>query len=83
MLRFFASQAVDVLRHLPGELGAPRRCEGAVRIYKNTSTSRAAELLGLSRFALQRKVEKYELDARGRPAAGEADRPADSGPATP
>jgi len=29
--------------------------------------SRAADLLGLSRFALQRKVEKYELDQHGRP----------------
>jgi transcriptional regulator with GAF, ATPase, and Fis domain len=29
--------------------------------------SRAAELLGLSRFALQRKLEKYALDAEGRP----------------
>tara|TARA_R110002072_G_scaffold228234_2_gene385029 strand:+ start:11062 stop:13065 length:2004 start_codon:yes stop_codon:yes gene_type:complete len=29
--------------------------------------SRAADLLGLSRFALQRKVEKYELDPSGRP----------------
>jgi transcriptional regulator with GAF, ATPase, and Fis domain len=29
--------------------------------------SRAADLLGLSRFALQRKVEKYDLDASGRP----------------
>lgn len=29
--------------------------------------SRAADLLGLSRFALQRKVEKYELDQSGRP----------------
>ena len=48
-----------------------------------SNKSRAAELLGLSRFALQRKVEKYELDARGRPVKGEADRPKDSGPATP
>jgi len=31
--------------------------------------SRAADLLGLSRFALQRKVEKYNLDASGRPLA--------------
>jgi serine/threonine-protein kinase PknK len=29
--------------------------------------SRAADLLGLSRFALQRKLEKYALDANGRP----------------
>ena len=29
--------------------------------------SRAADLLGLSRFALQRKLEKYALDAEGRP----------------
>ncbi len=29
--------------------------------------SRAAELLGLSRFALQRKLEKYQLDSSGRP----------------
>ena len=29
--------------------------------------SRAAELLGLSRFALQRKLEKYALDQNGRP----------------
>jgi transcriptional regulator with GAF, ATPase, and Fis domain len=29
--------------------------------------SRAAELLGLSRFALQRKLEKYALDHNGRP----------------
>ncbi|HIE70674.1 MAG TPA: AAA family ATPase, partial [Planctomycetes bacterium] len=29
--------------------------------------SRAADLLGLSRFALQRKVEKYNLDSSGRP----------------
>lgn len=32
-----------------------------------SNKSRAADLLGLSRFALQRKVEKYELDAAGRP----------------
>ena len=32
-----------------------------------SNKSRAADLLGLSRFALQRKVEKYELDANGRP----------------
>ena len=31
-----------------------------------SNKSRAADLLGLSRFALQRKVEKYELDAQGR-----------------
>ena len=30
--------------------------------------SRAADLLGLSRFALQRKIDKYELDQNGRPA---------------
>lgn len=35
--------------------------------------SRAADLLGLSRFALQRKVEKYELDQSGRPIAPPAD----------
>lgn len=29
--------------------------------------SRAAELLGLSRFALQRKLDKYALDGEGRP----------------
>jgi transcriptional regulator with PAS, ATPase and Fis domain len=29
--------------------------------------SRAAELLGVSRFALQRKLDKYALDAEGRP----------------
>ncbi|MBL9079473.1 MAG: sigma 54-interacting transcriptional regulator [Planctomycetes bacterium] len=29
--------------------------------------SRAADLLGLSRFALQRKLDKYALDATGRP----------------
>ncbi|MFN7589459.1 MAG: sigma 54-interacting transcriptional regulator [Planctomycetota bacterium] len=29
--------------------------------------SRAADLLGLSRFALQRKLEKYALDQNGRP----------------
>ncbi|HEY3516675.1 MAG TPA: helix-turn-helix domain-containing protein, partial [Gammaproteobacteria bacterium] len=29
--------------------------------------SRAADLLGLSRFALQRKLEKYALDQTGRP----------------
>ena len=34
-----------------------------------SNKSRAADLLGLSRFALQRKVEKYELDAEGKPAA--------------
>ena len=39
--------------------------------------SRAAELLGVSRFALQRKVEKYELDAQGRPT--EEHREADDG----
>jgi transcriptional regulator with GAF, ATPase, and Fis domain len=33
--------------------------------------SRAADLLGLSRFALQRKVEKYGLDAHGRPTGEE------------
>ena len=32
-----------------------------------SNKSRAADLLGLSRFALQRKVEKYGLDAQGRP----------------
>ncbi|MCA8948883.1 MAG: sigma-54-dependent Fis family transcriptional regulator, partial [Planctomycetes bacterium] len=32
--------------------------------------SRAAELLGLSRFALQRKIDKYELDQNGRPTEG-------------
>ena len=35
-----------------------------------SNKSRAADLLGLSRFALQRKVEKYELDARGRLQSG-------------
>ncbi len=32
-----------------------------------SNKSRAADLLGLSRFALQRKLEKYGLDAQGRP----------------
>ena len=32
-----------------------------------SNKSRAAELLGLSRFALQRKLDKYALDAEGRP----------------
>jgi transcriptional regulator with PAS, ATPase and Fis domain len=32
-----------------------------------SNKSRAAELLGLSRFALQRKLDKYALDATGRP----------------
>src|SRR5262245_5344619 len=32
-----------------------------------SNKSRAAELLGLSRFALQRKLDKYALDADGRP----------------
>ena len=36
-----------------------------------SNKSRAADLLGLSRFALQRKLEKYGLDAMGRPAAGD------------
>ncbi|HEB53932.1 MAG TPA: GAF domain-containing protein [bacterium] len=41
-----------------------------------SNKSRAADLLGLSRFALQRKVEKYELDAQGRPLPkGDADGP--------
>ncbi len=36
--------------------------------------SRAAEMLGLSRFALQRKVDKYEIDVdAGGPAAGSED----------
>jgi transcriptional regulator with GAF, ATPase, and Fis domain len=35
--------------------------------------SRAADLLGLSRFALQRKVEKYELDQAGRPIESPGD----------
>jgi len=41
--------------------------------------SRAADLLGLSRFALQRKIDKYELDQDGRPldAAGSSDDNAD------
>ncbi|MEC8253157.1 MAG: sigma 54-interacting transcriptional regulator [Planctomycetota bacterium] len=33
-----------------------------------SNKSRAADLLGLSRFALQRKVEKYGLDAQGKPS---------------
>jgi transcriptional regulator with GAF, ATPase, and Fis domain len=32
-----------------------------------SNKSRAADLLGLSRFALQRKLEKYALDADGKP----------------
>jgi len=32
-----------------------------------SNKSRAADLLGLSRFALQRKLDKYALDADGRP----------------
>ncbi|MBL8750272.1 MAG: sigma 54-interacting transcriptional regulator [Planctomycetes bacterium] len=32
-----------------------------------SNKSRAADLLGLSRFALQRKLDKYALDANGRP----------------
>ena len=32
-----------------------------------SNKSRAADLLGLSRFALQRQIEKYGLDAQGRP----------------
>ena len=32
-----------------------------------SNKSRAAELRGLSRFALQRKLDKYALDADGRP----------------
>ena len=36
-----------------------------------SNKSRAADLLGVSRFALQRKVEKYELDARGRPLSAD------------
>ena len=32
-----------------------------------SNKSRAADLLGLSRFALQRKLEKYALDQNGRP----------------
>ncbi len=35
--------------------------------------SRAAELLGLSRFALQRKLDKYALDAEGRPTGAPAE----------
>ena len=35
-----------------------------------TNKSRASEMLGLSRFALQRKLEKYEL-GEDRPGAGE------------
>jgi transcriptional regulator with PAS, ATPase and Fis domain len=34
--------------------------------------SRAADLLGLSRFALQRKMEKYGLDGNGRPTGDHA-----------
>lgn len=41
--------------------------------------SRAADLLGLSRFALQRKVEKYELDQSGRPLAPPDDENAPDG----
>lgn len=36
--------------------------------------SRAADLLGLSRFALQRKLEKYQLDSNGRPLPDVEDR---------
>ncbi|MGK0204644.1 MAG: transcriptional regulator with PAS, ATPase and Fis domain, partial [Planctomycetota bacterium] len=39
--------------------------------------SRAADLLGLSRFALQRKVEKYELDQSGRPIAPDDEKGSD------
>ena len=45
--------------------------------------SRAADLLGLSRFALQRKVEKYNLDSSGRPLEVETDDAADSDGAAP
>ena len=41
--------------------------------------SRAADLLGLSRFALQRKVEKYELDQSGRPIVAPDDDDASDG----
>jgi DNA-binding protein Fis len=37
--------------------------------------SRAADMLGLSRFALQRKLEKYGLDAGGGEADGGAQAP--------
>jgi transcriptional regulator with GAF, ATPase, and Fis domain len=40
--------------------------------------SRAAELLGLSRFALQRKLDKYALDAAGRPTGAAAGGAADA-----
>jgi serine/threonine-protein kinase PknK len=36
-----------------------------------SNKSRAADLLGLSRFALQRKLEKYALDADGKPTGQE------------
>ena len=36
-----------------------------------SNKSRAAELLGLSRFALQRKLDKYALDADGRPTGAQ------------
>jgi DNA-binding NtrC family response regulator len=45
--------------------------------------SRAADLLGLSRFALQRKVEKYGLDASGRPVEPESDDAVGGGGAPP
>ena len=46
-----------------------------------SNKSRAADLLGLSRFALQRKVEKYGLDAQGRAASDESE-PTGGGPST-
>ncbi|HLQ37587.1 MAG TPA: sigma 54-interacting transcriptional regulator, partial [Planctomycetota bacterium] len=36
-----------------------------------SNKSRAAEMLGLSRFALQRKLEKYGLESGGRPGDGD------------
>ncbi|MFN3239932.1 MAG: sigma 54-interacting transcriptional regulator [Planctomycetota bacterium] len=46
-----------------------------------SNKSRAADLLGLSRFALQRKVEKYELDPQGRPLKEDDDEADDDGSA--
>ncbi|MGC6488192.1 MAG: sigma 54-interacting transcriptional regulator [Planctomycetota bacterium] len=43
-----------------------------------SNKSRAADLLGLSRFALQRKIEKYGLDAQGKPSAGADEEPTGS-----
>ena len=45
-----------------------------------SNKSRAADLLGLSRFALQRKLEKYGLDSQGRVVDGGATDDAEDGP---